>query len=178
MHGFLSGESSTAREGFLTLLGGERGAVRRPALCHRRRGGVMLGERWDEGMRSWCFKRGAGGRDPLKRKPVKRDWTKAKEAKFIEQLAVTWNVTLAAKLSKVGNTTVYSRRRKGCGISRRMGRGAGKGLSGDRGRGHARYRGQFVVDRVRQLQAWVHDRERRHLCDLLRRRVEFWRGAG
>ncbi len=41
---------------------------------------------------------GRGGRAPLKRKPVKRDWTKAKGAKFIEQLAVTWNVTLALQL--------------------------------------------------------------------------------
>ena len=55
---------------------------------------------------------GKNGTKPQKKVATKRDWTKAKEAAFIEQLAVTCNVTLAAKQAGVGNSTVYARRRK------------------------------------------------------------------
>ncbi|MEO6247506.1 MAG: hypothetical protein ABIO85_02845 [Sphingomicrobium sp.] len=42
----------------------------------------------------------------------KHDWTTAKEAKFLEVLASTCNVTLSAKRAAVGNSTVYARRAK------------------------------------------------------------------
>ena len=118
LHGFLSGESGTAREGFLTLLGGggQFGGRPLPPLFRRAAGADgaehKAGGSMGRGNEELVLQAGRGGRAPLKRKPVKRDWTKAKEAKFIEQLAVTCNVTLAAELAKVGNSTVYSRRRK------------------------------------------------------------------
>jgi hypothetical protein len=114
LRGFLSGGSGTAREGFLTSLGGGR-PVRWPAPATgffadgaKHKAGGMMGR----GNEELVLVAGRGGRAPLKRKPVKRDWTKAKEANFIEQLAVTCNVTLAAKQAGVGNSTVYARRRK------------------------------------------------------------------
>ena len=55
---------------------------------------------------------GRGGRSPCKRKARSRDWTKAKERRFLEELGATCNVSLAAERAKVGSTTVYSRRRK------------------------------------------------------------------
>lgn len=55
--------------------------------------------------------RTAGGK--TQRRPAGRhDWTQAKEAKFLEVLAGTCNVTLAAKRARVGNSTVYTRRAK------------------------------------------------------------------
>ena len=39
-------------------------------------------------------------------------WNKTKEARFLAALSDTCNVTLAAKLAKVGNSTVYSHRAK------------------------------------------------------------------
>lgn len=53
-----------------------------------------------------------GGTTPRKRVAGRRDWTNAKEAKFLAALSETCNVTLAAKLARVGNTTVYARRAK------------------------------------------------------------------
>ena len=52
---------------------------------------------------------GAGSR-PYKRVATRRDWTAAKERRFLEALADTCNVTLAAKVARVGNSTVYRRR--------------------------------------------------------------------
>ena len=114
--GFLSGGFGTARGGLLTLLGGG-GPVRRPApatgaFFRRTAARDQTGDRMGRGNKELVLQAGRAGRAPCLRKAVKRDWTKAKEAKFIEQLAVTCNVTLAAKLARVGNTTVYSRRRK------------------------------------------------------------------
>lgn len=44
------------------------------------------------------------------RTATRHDWTEAKEAKFLQVLALTCNVTLAAQQAKVGNSTVYVRR--------------------------------------------------------------------
>lgn len=52
---------------------------------------------------------GASGK-PRQRAATRRDWTEAKEAKFLEVLTLTCNVTLAAQRAKVGNSTVYVRR--------------------------------------------------------------------
>ena len=45
-----------------------------------------------------------------KREPRRHGWSSAKEARFLEALSATCNVTLAAKRARVGNSTVYRRR--------------------------------------------------------------------
>ena len=45
-------------------------------------------------------------------RPSHRNWTKAKERKFLEGLAACCNVKLAAKLAKVGTSAAYVRRQK------------------------------------------------------------------
>jgi len=55
--------------------------------------------------------RTAGGKTQ-RRPATRRGWTEAKEAKFLEVLAATCNVTLAAKRARVGNSTVYAQRAK------------------------------------------------------------------
>ena len=52
----------------------------------------------------------AGGR-PKKRKPVARDWSKAKERAFVETLAETCNVTLACAAAGVSTTSAYKKRK-------------------------------------------------------------------
>ena len=53
-----------------------------------------------------------GAGKPIKRPAARRDWTGAKEARFLAVLAATCNVTLAAKRARVANSTVYARRAK------------------------------------------------------------------
>ena len=53
-----------------------------------------------------------GGTATRRRMRQTRDWTRAKEARFLSALGDTCNVTLAAKIAGVGNTTVYSHRAK------------------------------------------------------------------
>jgi hypothetical protein len=53
-----------------------------------------------------------GGRTPRACKPSRRDWTKAKEEKFLTSLAETCNVTIAAETAGVSVSGAYSRRRK------------------------------------------------------------------
>lgn len=53
-----------------------------------------------------------GGARAKRRPSGRKDWTATKERKFLEALSDTCNVTLAAKIAGVGNTTVYSRRAK------------------------------------------------------------------
>ena len=48
------------------------------------------------------------GRKRVATKPAR--WTKKKEQDFLNALSDTCNVTLAAKMAGVGNTTVYTRR--------------------------------------------------------------------
>jgi len=55
--------------------------------------------------------RTAGGKTQ-RRAANRHDWTAAKEAHFLEALAATCNVTLAAKRVRVANSTVYARRAK------------------------------------------------------------------
>ena len=57
-----------------------------------------------------------GGPKPRLRAPRKRDWTKAKADRFIETLAETCNVTLAAQAIGVAIPTVYKRRAKDAGF--------------------------------------------------------------
>ena len=53
-----------------------------------------------------------GGTAARRRVRVARDWTRAKEARFLSALGDTCNVTLAAKIAGVANSTVYSHRAK------------------------------------------------------------------
>ena len=53
-----------------------------------------------------------GGKRPQLRKPAARDWTKAKAARFLEALANSCNVKMAAAAAGVHKCTVYDRRRK------------------------------------------------------------------
>ena len=50
-----------------------------------------------------------GGKKPQLRKPSAKNWTKAKEERFITTLAETCNVTRACKAAGVGVTSVYRR---------------------------------------------------------------------
>ena len=52
------------------------------------------------------------GKSAHRRKAKPRDWTRAKEAKFLGALAETCNVTLSAELAGVSGTTVYRHRAK------------------------------------------------------------------
>ena len=53
-----------------------------------------------------------GGKKPQLRKPSAKNWTKAKEEKFITTLAETCNVTRACKAAGVGVTSVYRRKKE------------------------------------------------------------------
>ena len=53
-----------------------------------------------------------GGTKPQLRKAQRRDWTKAKEAKFLSVLADSCNVTLAAEEAAVSISGAYKRRRE------------------------------------------------------------------
>ena len=53
----------------------------------------------------------AGGA-PKKRKAVARDWSKAKDQKFVEALGETCNVTLACEAAGVSTTSAYKRRKE------------------------------------------------------------------
>ena len=51
---------------------------------------------------------GGGTAGLVKRPATRRDWSLAKERKFLETLAETCNVTLSAKAAKVGNSVAGS----------------------------------------------------------------------
>lgn len=53
----------------------------------------------------------AGGRRPKKRKAARRDWTKAKEAAFVNALADSCNVSAAAREAGVSTSAAYKRRK-------------------------------------------------------------------
>jgi len=53
-----------------------------------------------------------GGKTPRMRKAQRRDWTKAKEAKFLSALADSCNVTFAAEEAAVSISSVYRRRKE------------------------------------------------------------------
>ena len=68
-------------------------------------------------------RRGAGARGelvlvagaaPKKRRAVARDWSKAKEQKFVETLTATCNVTIACEAAGVSTTSAYQRRSGRC----------------------------------------------------------------
>jgi hypothetical protein len=52
-----------------------------------------------------------GGEKSQVRRGSDRNWSKAKEAKFLSVLAETCNVTLACEAAKVSNSAAYCRRR-------------------------------------------------------------------
>ena len=65
-------------------------------------------------------RRGAGARGelvlvagaaPKKRGAVARDWSKAKEQKFVETLTATCNVTIACEAAGISTTSAYQRRK-------------------------------------------------------------------
>ena len=51
-----------------------------------------------------------GGKGAYKRKANARDWTRAKEKRFLAALCETCNVSLSAERAGVGSTTVYGHR--------------------------------------------------------------------
>ena len=53
-----------------------------------------------------------GGASPKARKPRKRDWTKAKEERFLTVLGETCNVTAAAAAARVSVGGAYAHRKK------------------------------------------------------------------
>lgn len=53
-----------------------------------------------------------GGKTPRMRKAQRRDWTKAKEAKFLSALADSCNVTFAAEEAAVSISSAYRRRKE------------------------------------------------------------------
>jgi len=53
-----------------------------------------------------------GRKTPRMRKAQRRDWTKAKEAKFLSALADSCNVTFAAEEAAVSISSVYRRRKE------------------------------------------------------------------
>ena len=60
-----------------------------------------------------------GGTAGLVRRPARRrDWSLAKERRFLETLAETCNVTLSAKVAKVGNSVCYKRRARDAAFRR------------------------------------------------------------
>ena len=53
-----------------------------------------------------------GGKVPRLRKPGRRAFTKAKQARFLTALAATCNVSAACRRARVSDTCVYEHRRK------------------------------------------------------------------
>ena len=71
-----------------------------------------------------------GGTAGLVRRPARRrDWSLAKERKFLEMLAETCNVTLSAKVAKVGNSVCYKRRARDAAFRRAWGEAIAQGYA-------------------------------------------------
>ena len=65
---------------------------------------------WEQGLPQKLRLR--GGKKPQLRKAQRRDWTKAKEARFLSALADSCNVTHAAEAAAVSISGAYKRRRE------------------------------------------------------------------
>ena len=71
-----------------------------------------------------------GGTAGLVRRPARRrDWSLAKERKFLETLAETCNVTLSAKAAKVGNSVCYKKRARDAAFRRAWGEAIAQGYA-------------------------------------------------
>jgi hypothetical protein len=70
-----------------------------------------------------------GGKNPKKRAPRKRDWSKAKEDRFIEALTDSCNVTHAAGVAGVSVSAAYRRKASDASFRAAWGRAVSVGYS-------------------------------------------------